>query len=109
MSSFSEFTNQTATMKRIETDGAGDPSVVDSFSVQCDPSFEFRRIVTRQNEEITARGPIIVNPDARINDHYPGHTNWQFEFEGVSYNVENMERVTQIGSLKPDHYSLHVR
>ncbi|NIT56780.1 MAG: hypothetical protein GWN00_11270, partial [Aliifodinibius sp.] len=61
---FSEFTLSEATMQKITTDGAGDETVSSSFTVEIDPVLGFRRIFTRDNEEVNGAETIIAPHDS---------------------------------------------
>lgn len=102
---FSEFTLSDATMQKITTDGAGDETVSLSFSVEIDPVLGFRRIFTRDNEEVNGAETIIA-PHPSID---PSHRKWKLVYSGNTYDVERLEPFYHIGTEVVEHYEVTLR
>lgn len=103
---FSDFQTETATLEKIETDAYGDPSVADSFEVEVDPVFGYKRIHTGEGEEITGRSTIITG----MGDGFdPTHRNWRLAFRGKEWQVEEAVPFYPAGSNELDFVELTMR
>lgn len=92
--SFSEFQTDTATMKKITTDGAGDETVASSFTVDIDPVFGFQRVYTQDDVAVTGRSTVI-SPHDSID---VTHNNWKITYNGTDYDVEELTPFYRIGT-----------
>lgn len=102
---FDEFMGEQGTLKKIQSSYSGDESVADSFTVNCYFEFGSNRVVNDEGSEVAARGIVFVEPHASID---MTHRNWNFEFEGTTYDVVNMDRIKDIGSGRVSHYEMSV-
>lgn len=105
MNSFKIFQTDTAVLKRIETDGAGDETVADSFSVEVDPTFEWQRVFTRENEETRGAETIVTGDNLQPNFDFT-HRKWKLEYNGHEYNVESPVPFYTIGTNNLEHIQI---
>lgn len=84
---FSDFQSETATLKKMDTDGFGDPVELDSFEVEIDPDFGIERFNNDEGEEITGRKTTITS-DTLQDDFDPSHYNWDLNYKGKTYHIE---------------------
>lgn len=105
MNVFSVFQTATATMKRIEIDGAGDESVADSFTVDIDPVFGWTRIHTSENEEITGRSTVITADDLQTKFDTT-HRKWKLEYDGHEYQVKSPVPFYTTGTDNLEHIEI---
>lgn len=102
---YSEFMTDTATMKKITTDGAGDPTVAESFAVDIDPDFGYKRINDSDGEEITGR-TTIIGPHDSIDIT---HENWELAYRGRDWQIEQIDPSNRIGTNEVTHYEVVLR
>lgn len=96
---FKAFQTATATMKKIEKDGFGDETVTDSFSVDIDPVFGWKRGYDTDGEQVTGKTTIISAHDSID----VAHTNWKLEYNGSTYTISDMVPFYSIGGNVLEH------
>lgn len=102
MEAFKAFQTETATLKKITTDGAGDETVAASYSVNIDPVFGFQRVHTKENEEITGQSTIITSSSLE-DDFDLTHRKWKLEFNGHEYNIKQPMPFYEVGTNNLQH------
>jgi len=102
---FDQFQTATAMLKRIDTDGFGDEAVTDSFEVQIDPVFGWKRAFDDQGEQYTGKTTVISGND-RID---PSHTRWRLEYNDREYQVSDMMPFYSIGGNLLEHVEVVLR
>lgn len=102
MGIFKAFQTETATLKKVTTDGSGDETVSESFTVNIDPVFGFNRIHTKENEEITGQSTIITSSSLE-SDFDLTHRQWKLEFNGHEYDVKQPMPLYEVGTNNLQH------
>jgi hypothetical protein len=105
---FNAFQTESGTLKKIGTDFGGDETVISSHNVSVDPVFGFKRITTRENEEITGLRTIITSPTLE-NDYDLSHRNWKLEYKGTDYQIEQPVPFYTIGTNNLEHIEVILR
>jgi len=105
---FDSFQNDTATLKSFGRDFGGNATVLATIQVKCDVQFEVKRITNSAGEEINTFATAYITPSAAI-DNISTYDQWQFEYDGVQYQVERFKRVRYPASSAISHYELELR
>ena len=105
---FDSFQNDTATLKAFGRDFGGNASVVLTFDVKCDVQFQVKRTTNSAGEEINTFATAFITPKPEL-DKLPTYDQWQFEYDGVQYQVERFKRVRYPASSAISHYELELR
>lgn len=100
---FSRFQSETATLKKIVNDFAGDETVSASYSIFVDPDFSNKRIFTDENEEITGQSTVVTSSTLQA-DFDITHKKWKIEYKGYDYQVRQFTpRYDLNGNNRLDH------
>lgn len=105
---FNSFQNDTATLQRLALDFGGNKTVQQSISVKCDVQFQVKRTTNSDGEEITTVATAFVSPLPSLTA-LSAHKQWQFVYQGVTYQVERYRRVRFPASPAVSHYELDLR
>lgn len=102
---FAIFQTESATMYKITVDGAGDETRGAGFSIEIDPDISWKRTFTRENEEING-GHTVISPNSNIDK---SHRKWEIDFDGNTYQVEDLDPKHDIGTNNISHYEVVLR
>jgi hypothetical protein len=105
---FNSFQNDSAILKRIALDFGGNPSVQQSITVKCDVQFQVKRTTNNDGEEIVTVATAFVTPQPSLTA-LDTNKQWQFEYDGQTYQVERYRRVRFPASPAVSHYELDLR
>ena len=97
-----------ATLSKITVDGFGDESVSDTIAIKVDPTFSFKRVFTRENEEVTGMETIIT-ADALQSFYDPTHEKYRITYQGRDYQAEYMEPFYTVGTSNLEHIQVLLR
>ena len=102
---FTDFQSESATVRKIGTDRYGDESTLDTFTVEIDPVFGFKRVFSKENEEITGRSTIITATNLQSKFDLT-HTNWKLDYNGRTHNIEQVTPFYTIGTTRLEFLEL---
>ena len=100
--SFDRFQTDQATLQKIDTNYAGDESVLAEYDVNIDPSFGWKRIYTDENEEITGRSTIITS-DTLDSDWDESHEEWNISYRNEDWQIREANLMHDIGTNNLSH------
>ncbi len=102
MSSFKIFQTATATLKKFTTDVYGDETVSNSWTVDIDPTFGYKRVFTIEGEEVTGQETIITADNlGSIWDET--HYKWKLTYQGKDYIIKNPVPFKQTNTGNLEH------
>lgn len=102
---FNKFQTATATLKKIGVDGSGDETVLESFSVDIDPVFGWKRTYSKTGTQFTGMSTVIT-PKSNFDVHYD---NWKMDYEGKTYQIETLVPFYSIGGNVLTHIEVVFR
>lgn len=102
---FDIFQTETATLKKVSLNGAGDETVDDSFSVEIDPVFGWSRTFSQENEETDGQSTIISGDNLESNWD-ESHRRWKLDYKGHEYMVENPTPIYTPGTNTIEHIEI---
>ena len=103
--SFAIFQTDTATMRKITTDGYGDESVSSSFTVDVDPDITKMQMYDIDGNVVSAKQTFISNhPSIDLT-----HDKWELEYNGSTYDIKELEPRHDIGTNNIDHLRVILR
>lgn len=105
MSVFDIFQTTTATMRKITTDGYGDESVSESFTVSIDPDVSKTQTYDIDGNVISAKQTFISAHDSIDLTH----DKWELQYNGNIYDVKELEPRHDIGTNNVDHIRVILR
>jgi hypothetical protein len=105
---FSKFQNDTATLRQMQTDFAGNMSANEAITIRCDVQYEVKRMTNREGEQVTTVATVFATPTPEL-DALQLNDKWIFEYSDETYNVERFQRVRYPASSAISHYQIYLR
>lgn len=110
--SFRSFQNDAATLNRYKREFNGDMTLVEQIPVECDVQFEYKRIISRDGEEVTTSAAVFVTPNEALLAKSMKDLRqqpWRLAYGGDEHDVEAFDRIRKPGRDQIDHFELRLR
>ena len=99
---FNVFQTATGTLRKVSTDNFGNKTNVETYTVNVDPAFGFKHGFDRDGQRITGKSTVLDGlPEIDIS-----HRQWELDYNGNTYRIEDLVPYPAIGSNKPQHYEV---
>ena len=102
---FSKFQTAEGTLRKVGTDNFGNTTNLETYPCGVDPVFGFKRGFDKDGETISGKTTILDGlPELDLS-----HKQWELDYNGNSYNIEDLVPFPPIGSNEPSHYEIMIR
>jgi len=100
--SFSPFQTATGTLRKVGTDNLGNKTNLETYTVNLDPVFGFKRGFDRDGEHITGKTTVLDGlPELDLS-----HNKWELDYNDNTYLVNDLVPFPAIGSNEPEFYEV---